>query len=150
MWSIRKFIKSGNLILKLLDGAAKAIDWVKEPTFALNAANDPLFEWYTDAKVNTCYNALDRHVQNGRADQTAIIYDSPMTNTKTHISYAKLLEQTALLSGALIAKELRGGPRHNIYAHDTRNDCSYACLHEDRSDNSVVFGGFAANELAVG
>ena len=130
--------------------AAKAIDWVKEPTFALNAANDPLFEWYTDAKVNTCYNALDRHVQNGRADQTAIIYDSPMTNTKTHISYAKLLEQTALLSGALIAKGVERGDRVIIYMPMIPETivAMLACTRIG-AIHSVVFGGFAANELAV-
>ena len=66
--------------------AANAIDWIKPPSFALNSSQAPLFEWFTDAEVNTCYNALDRHVESGRADQTAIIYDSPITRTIQHIS----------------------------------------------------------------
>jgi len=56
---------------------AQAIDWVKPPSKALDDSKAPLYQWFTDAEVNTCYNAVDRHVENGRADQAAIIYDSP-------------------------------------------------------------------------
>ena len=62
--------------------AAEGIDWDQKPTFALNESNEPLFEWYTDSYVNTCFNAVDRHVEKGQGDQTAIIYDSPITGKK--------------------------------------------------------------------
>ena len=87
--------------------AAENIDWDKKPTFALNESNAPLFEWYTDSYVNTCFNAVDRHVENGRGDQTAIIYDSPITKTKQHITYAQLLEKTSLLAGSLKNKGIQ-------------------------------------------
>ncbi|MEE3070629.1 MAG: acetyl-coenzyme A synthetase N-terminal domain-containing protein, partial [Pseudomonadota bacterium] len=69
---------------------AEAIDWVEKPTKALHSDNAPLYEWFADAKVNTCWNAVDRHVEAGRGDQTAIIYDSPVTHTKREISYFEL------------------------------------------------------------
>ncbi len=84
--------------------AAKAIDWDQFPTKALNDANAPLYEWFTDGMVNTCYNAVDRHVENGRADQTAIIYDSPITGVKDKITYAELKDKVASLAGAMVAK----------------------------------------------
>jgi len=62
---------------------ARAIDWVTPPTRALNDDNAPHYAWFSDAQVNTCYNAVDRHVKNGRGDQTAIIYDSPITGAKS-------------------------------------------------------------------
>ena len=62
--------------------AAEAIDWVKKPSFALDASNAPHYQWYSDGVMNTCYNALDRHVLAGRGDQVAVIYDSPITGTK--------------------------------------------------------------------
>ena len=83
--------------------AAKAIDWTKPPSFTLDSTNALLFEWFTGSYVNTCYNALDRHLAKGIADQTAIIYDSPITGTKQDISYRDLLAQTAQMAGALIA-----------------------------------------------
>ena len=84
--------------------AAKAIDWATPPSKALDDSNAPLYEWYTDATVNTCYNAVDRHVENGRADQVAIIHDSPITGTVTKITYAELKERVASLAGALRSK----------------------------------------------
>ena len=69
--------------------AARAIDWDEFPSAALNAENAPLYEWFTDGVVNTCYNALDRHVENGRGDQVAVIYDSPITDAKAKPPIAK-------------------------------------------------------------
>jgi propionyl-CoA synthetase len=66
--------------------AAQAIDWDEAPKQALYDRGDHMYEWFADAKVNTCWNAVDRHVENGRGEQTAIIYDSPITHTKREIS----------------------------------------------------------------
>ncbi|MDP1577494.1 MAG: acetyl-coenzyme A synthetase N-terminal domain-containing protein, partial [Cypionkella sp.] len=84
--------------------AAAAIDWVKPPSKALDASRAPLYEWFTDATVNTCWNAVDRHVLAGRGDQLAIIHDSPVTRTKHAITYAELQTRVASLAGALRAK----------------------------------------------
>ena len=69
--------------------AATAIDWIKPPTRALFGENAPMYEWFKDAEVNTCWNAVDRHVAAGRGDQVAIIHDSPMTDTVSKITYAE-------------------------------------------------------------
>ena len=90
---------------------AKAIDWDTPPSRALNDDNAPLYEWFSDAKVNTCYNAVDRHVENGRGEQTAIIYDSPITHTKREISFIELRNRVASLAGALRAKGVEKGDR---------------------------------------
>ena len=129
---------------------AQAIDWVTPPTRALNADNAPLYEWFTDAKVNTCYNAVDRHVENGRGEQTAIIYDSPITHTKREISYVELRNRVASLAGALRAKGVEKGDRVIIYMPMIPEalEAMLACARLG-AIHSVVFGGFAANELAV-
>ena len=95
--------------------AAEAIDWVEKPSKALFDDNAPLYEWFADAKVNTCWNAVDRHVENGRGEQTAIIYDSPITQTKREISYIELRSRVASLAGALRAKGVEKGDRVIIY-----------------------------------
>ncbi|WP_293572750.1 AMP-binding protein [Phaeobacter sp.] len=84
--------------------AAQAISWDRAPTKALSDMGDGLYEWFADATCNTCYNAVDRHVEAGRGEQTAIIYDSPITDTKRAISYAELRDNVASLAGALRAK----------------------------------------------
>ena len=129
---------------------AKAIDWDVAPSKALNDTNAPLYEWFTDAKVNTCYNAIDRHVANGRADQAAIIYDSPVTDTKETITYAALKDRVASLAGALKAKGVTKGDRVIIYMPMIPQalEAMLACARLG-AIHSVVFGGFAANELAV-
>ncbi|MBD3678730.1 MAG: propionyl-CoA synthetase [Rhodobacteraceae bacterium] len=131
-------------------GAAEAIDWDRKPSKALNDSNAPLYEWFTDGMVNTCYNAVDRHVAGGRGEQTAIIYDSPITGTKSTISYAQLQERVALLAGALQAKGVTKGDRVIIYMPMVP-EALVAMLAVTRigAIHSVVFGGFAANELAV-
>ncbi len=129
---------------------AKAIDWVTPPSRALNDDNAPLYEWYSDATVNTCYNAVDRHVENGRGDQTAIIYDSPITGKKSKTSFTELQSQTAALAGALLAKGITAGDRVIIYMPMVSEALTamLACARIG-AVHSVVFGGFAANELAV-
>ncbi|MBJ6371027.1 propionate-CoA ligase PrpE [Sedimentitalea arenosa] len=130
--------------------AAQAIDWVKAPTRALNADNAPLYTWYADGLVNTCHNAVDRHVEAGRGAQTAIIYDSPITQTKHKISYAELRSRVASLAGALRAKGVEKGDRVIIYMPMVPEalEAMLACARLG-AVHSVVFGGFAANELAV-
>ena len=130
--------------------AAQAIDWDRPPSFALDASRAPLYEWYTDSLVNTCYNAVDRHVENGRAAQTALIYDSPITGVKDFITFQQLRDKTALLAGALLAKGVTKGDRVIIYMPMVPEAviAMLACARIG-AIHSVVFGGFAANELAV-
>ena len=130
--------------------AAEAIDWTQKPSKALFDENAPLYQWYVDGKVNTCWNAVDRHVQAGRGDQTAIIYDSPITHTKHEITYAELQTRVASLAGALRAKGIGKGDRVLIYMPMVPEalEAMLACARLG-AVHSVVFGGFAANELAV-
>lgn len=129
---------------------AKAIDWDTPPTQALFDRGGDIYEWYADAKVNTCYNAVDRHVENGRADQVAIIYDSPITDTKEKITYAELQDRVARFAGALVAQGVVKGDRVIIYMPMVPEAlvAMLACARIG-AIHSVVFGGFAANELAV-
>ncbi|MGE4325259.1 MAG: propionate-CoA ligase PrpE [Pseudodonghicola sp.] len=130
--------------------AAQSIDWVKPPSKALFDDKAPIYEWFSDALVNTCWNAVDRHVEAGRGEQIAIIHDSPVTQTKRWISYVELRNRVASLAGALRAKGIEKGDRVIIYmpmipqALEAMLACSrIGAIH------SVVFGGFAAHELAV-
>ena len=130
--------------------AAGAIDWDKKPGAALNATRAPLYEWFTDAMVNTCWNAVDRHVAAGRGTQPAIIHDSPVTGTKHVITYAELLDRVSRLAGALKAKGITKGDRVIIYMPMVPEalEAMLACARLG-AIHSVVFGGFAAAELAV-
>ena len=130
--------------------AAEAIDWDTKPSKALFADRAPLYEWFCDSMVNTCYNAVDRHVLNGRADQKAIIYDSPMTDTQYSITFAELLEKVASLAGALASKGISKGDRVIIYMPMVPEGIiSMLACARIGAIHSVVFGGFASNELAV-
>jgi len=130
--------------------AARAIDWDEFPSAALNAENAPLYEWFTDGVVNTCYNALDRHVENGRGDQVAVIYDSPITGRQSKTTYSEMLDKVARLAGAMQSKGITTGDRVIIYM-PMITEALVAMLACARigAIHSVVFGGFAANELAV-
>ena len=130
--------------------AAKAIDWVKPPSHALEASRAPLYGWYDDAVCNVCWNAVDRHVEAGHGDRTAIIYDSPITGTKGKTSFAELQAQTAALGGALQAQGVGKGDRVVIYMPMIPEAlvAMLACARIG-AVHSVVFGGFAAPELAV-
>ena len=130
--------------------AARAIDWITPPASALNATRAPLYEWFTDTTVNACWNALDRHVLAGRGDQTAVIHDSPLTQTITHVTYAEMLTRTAALAGALQAQGITKGDRVIIYMPMVPEAlvAMLACARLG-AIHSVVFGGFAAAELAV-
>ena len=129
---------------------ARAIDWVTPPSKALFADNAPLYEWYKDAQVNTCWNAVDRHVEAGNGDRVAIIHDSPVTNTVHKITYAELQTRVASLAGALRAKGVTKGDRVIIYMPMVPEalEAMLACARLG-AIHSVVFGGFAAHELAV-
>ncbi|MEO9898787.1 MAG: AMP-binding protein [Paracoccaceae bacterium] len=128
---------------------SKAIDWVEAPKQALYERGEHLFEWFAESKVNTCWNAVDRHVAT-RGDQAAIIYDSPVTDTKTTITYKDLQTRVARLAGALAAKGVTKGDRVIIYMPMVPEalEAMLACARIG-AVHSVVFGGFAANELAV-
>jgi propionyl-CoA synthetase len=130
--------------------AAKTIDWVKPPSHALEASRAPLYGWYDDAVCNVCWNAVDRHVEAGHGDRTAIIYDSPITGTKGKTSFAELQAQTAALGGALQAQGVGKGDRVVIYMPMIPEAlvAMLACARIG-AVHSVVFGGFAAPELAV-
>ncbi|MEL7152129.1 MAG: propionate-CoA ligase PrpE [Pseudomonadota bacterium] len=130
--------------------AAQAIDWDTPPTQALDDSRAPLYEWFKDGMVNTCYNAVDRHVEAGRGGQVAIIYDSPITHTKHEITFAELRDRVASLAGALRAKGVEKGDRVIIYMPMVPEalEAMLACARIG-AIHSVVFGGFAANELAV-
>ncbi|MCB0274490.1 MAG: propionyl-CoA synthetase [Calditrichaeota bacterium] len=130
--------------------AAQAIDWDKAPTKALTERGAGLYEWFADGKVNTCWNAVDRHVENGRGDQVAIIYDSPITGRKAEITYAQLKERVSRFAGGLAARGIEKGDRVIIYMPMVP-EALIAMLAVTRigAIHSVVFGGFAAHELAV-
>ena len=130
--------------------AAKAIDWVDAPGQALDAAKAPIYEWFTGARVNTCWNAVDRHVEAGRGGALAILHDSPLTGSQQRISYAELRDRVALLAGALRARGVVKGDRVIIYMPMVPEAlvAMLACARLG-AVHSVVFGGFAAAELAV-
>jgi len=130
--------------------AAGAIDWSRPPTRALDDTNAPLYEWFSDARVNTCWNAVDRHVEAGFGDQAAILYESPVTDTSSATTYAELQEQCAALAGVLVARGVGMGDRVAIYMPMVPEAlvAMLACARIG-AIHSVVFGGFAANELAV-
>ncbi len=129
---------------------ARAIDWDQMPSKALFETEAPVPEWFVDGMVNTCWNAVDRHVEQGRGEQTAIIYDSPVTHTKREIPYVELRNRVATLAGALRAKGVEKGDRVIIYMPMIPEalEAMLACARLG-AIHSVVFGGFASHELAV-
>ena len=129
---------------------AGAIDWDQSPSKALFDDNAPLYEWFSDGRVNTCWNAVDRHVAAGHGDRLAIIHDSPITGTQQKITYAELQARVARLAGALRARGIEKGDRVIIYMPMVPQalEAMLACARLG-AIHSVVFGGFAANELAV-
>ncbi len=130
--------------------AAEGIDWVKTPSKALFEENAPLYEWFADGELNACWNAVDRHVEAGHGERLAIIHDSPITGTTHKITYAELQTRVSSLAGALRAKGVEKGDRVIIYMPMVPEalEAMLACARIG-AVHSVVFGGFAANELAV-
>lgn len=132
------------------DEAASQIQWFKPYDSVLDDSSKPFYKWFTGGKMNTCYNALDYHVENGRADQTALIYDSPVTGTQKKYTYAELRDTVALFAGALKNNGVTKGDTVIIYM-PMIPEAAIAMLACARlgAVHSVVFGGFASNELAI-
>ena len=132
--------------------AAKQISWFKQPSFACKTEelSNNTAQWFADGELNSCYNALDCHVEAGYGEQSAIIYESPVTGVSTNISYAELLSEVSVFAGALAANGIRKGERVVIYMPMIPQAviAMLACARLG-AIHSVVFGGFAAKELAV-
>jgi propionyl-CoA synthetase len=130
--------------------AAAGIDWESNWDRVLDERNAPFYRWFTGGRLNTCHNALDRHVDGGRADQPAVIYDSPLTGSQRTLTYRELRDETALFAGVLAASGIDRGERVIIYM-PMIPEAIVAVLACARigAIHSVVFGGFAANELAA-
>ncbi|MTH34612.1 AMP-binding protein [Paracoccus limosus] len=130
--------------------AAEAIDWVRKPSKALFDENAPIYEWFSDGMVNACWNAVDRHVEAGRGDQIAIMHESPITLSTKGLTYAQLQKRVASLAGALRMRGVEKGDRVIIYMPMIPEalEAMLACARLG-AIHSVVFGGFAASELAV-
>ena len=131
-------------------GAAEAIDWDRPPTRAFDAEAGVYGRWFPDARLNACRNAVDRHVENGRADQAAIIHDSPLTGTKRVLTYRELRDEVAALAAVLADLGVGKGDRVVIYMAMVPEALvgMLACARLG-AIHSVVFGGFAASELAA-
>jgi propionyl-CoA synthetase len=130
--------------------AAGAIDWTGRPARALDDSDPPFYRWFADGEANTCWNAVDRHAEGGRGAQAAVIYDSPVTGAKRTITFAELRDDVARLAGALAARGVGKGDRVVIYMPMVPETivAMLACARLG-AIHSVVFGGFAAHELAV-
>ena len=129
---------------------ARDVHWFKPPQTVLDDSNSPFSSWFPGGLTNACYNALDRHVETGRGEQTALIYDSPVTGVKAKFSYRDMLDRVSRFAGGLVARGITRGDRVIIYMPMVP-EAAIAMLACARigAVHSVVFGGFAANELAV-
>ncbi|MEA1676830.1 propionyl-CoA synthetase [Nitrospirillum sp. BR 11163] len=130
--------------------AARAIDWIRPWDHVLDDSRAPLFRWFSGGQLNTCWNALDRHVAAGRGDQVALIHDRPVTNTVAAYTYGELLDLTARFAGLLAAQGVGKGDRVILYMPMVAEAviAMLACARLG-AIHSVVFGGFAARELAT-
>ncbi len=130
--------------------AAADLAWDQQWERVLDASEPPFYEWFPGGELNTCYNALDRHCESGRADQAALIYDSPVTGQVKTFSYADLRDRAARFAGALKQRGVAAGDRVIIYM-PMIPEAAIAMLACARigAVHSVVFGGFAAKELAT-
>jgi propionyl-CoA synthetase len=129
--------------------AARLIDWDEPPVRVLDDTRPPFYRWFTGGKLNTCRNALDRHVEGGCGDQWALIYDSPVTETTQRFTYRELRDSVATFAGALRDQGVEQGDRVVVYMPMVPEAliAMLACARIG-AVHSVVFGGFAANELA--
>ncbi|HEU0336758.1 MAG TPA: propionyl-CoA synthetase [Gaiellaceae bacterium] len=130
-------------------GAAAAIDWDEPWHTVLDDARAPFYRWFAGGRLNTCHNALDRHVEGGRADQLALVHDSPVTETTAAFTYRELRDAVASFAGALAAEGVGRGDRVVLYMPMVPEAviAMLACARIG-AIHSVVFGGFAAHELA--
>ena len=130
--------------------AAGALHWYRQWDSVLDSSRPPFSRWFAGGLLNTCYNALDRHAASGRADQPALIYDSPVTGVTRTYTYRELLAQVARFAGVLVRYGVRKGDRVVIYMPMVPETAiaMLACARIG-AVHSVVFGGFAAHELAT-
>ncbi len=130
--------------------AAEDVHWYKRWDRVLDTSCAPFYRWFSGGEVNTCYNALDRHVEHGRADQLALIYDSPVAGIKASFTYRELLDAVSRFAGALVNLGVGRGDRVLVYMPNIPEAVIgvLACARIG-AVHSVVFGGFASNELAV-
>jgi propionyl-CoA synthetase len=130
--------------------AADTIDWYSKWDRVLDRSSAPFYRWFSGATVNTCYNALDRHVARGRSEQPALIYDSPVTGTVAALTFRELLDKVSVFAGALARLGVSRGDRIIIYM-PMIPEAVVAMLAASRlgAIHSVVFGGFASRELAT-
>lgn len=130
--------------------AAEALHWYKRWDRVVDDRNPPFYRWFAGAECNTCYNAVDRHVDGGRGDQVAVIHDSPITDSQRKLTFRELQDQVSRFAGVLAGLGVEKGDRVIIYM-PMIPEALIAMLSVARlgAIHSVVFGGFAANELAV-
>ena len=130
--------------------ASELIDWDTEPSVVLDRSTPPLYRWFTGGMLNTCFNAVDRHVRDGRAGQPALIYDSPVTGSQRVLTYQGLRDEVARFAGVLCGLGVAAGDRVVIYMPMVPEAvvAMLACARIG-AVHSVVFGGFAAQELAA-
>ncbi len=135
---------------QLWRSAADDVHWYQAPTRLLDDSQPPFYRWFPDGVINACYNAVDIHVEQGRGQQLAVIYDSPVTGTRRQYTFDQLLEQVSNFAGVLLAQGVTMGDRVIIYM-PMIPEALIAMLGCARigAIHSVVFGGFASNELAV-
>ncbi|NXI09216.1 ACSS3 synthetase, partial [Irena cyanogastra] len=135
---------------KVWGEVAEQIQWYKPWVRTLERGSLGSASWFVGGELNICYNAVDRHVENGRGDQIAIIYDSPVTNTKDKITYKELLEQVSRLADVMIKHGVKKGDRVVIYMPMIPQTvyCMLACARIG-AIHSLIFGGFASKELSV-
>uniref|UniRef100_A0A8U7N197 Acyl-CoA synthetase short-chain family member 3, mitochondrial n=1 Tax=Corvus moneduloides TaxID=1196302 RepID=A0A8U7N197_CORMO len=135
---------------KVWGEVAEQIQWYKPWVRTLERGSLGSASWFVGGELNICYNAVDRHVENGQGDQIAIIYDSPVTNTKEKITYKELLEQVSKLADVMIKHGVKKGDRVVIYMPMIPQTvyCMLACARIG-AIHSLIFGGFASKELSV-
>ncbi len=134
---------------KFWQNVSEDIFWFKKPKKILNKSKPPFYKWFEDGVTNTCYNAIDTHIDQGKGDRTALIYDSPITNNKSKFTYNELRDRVSKFAGALDNQGVKKGDRVIIYM-PMIPEAVIAMLACGRigAIHSVVFGGFASNELA--
>jgi len=129
--------------------AAEDVRWTKKYDQVLDSSNPPFYKWFKGGKINTCFNALDRHVEEGNGERVALIYDSAMSNIKKKYTYQELTNEVSILAGALQRQGIVKGDRIIIYMPMIPEAimAMLACARIG-AVHSVVFGGFASKELA--
>jgi propionyl-CoA synthetase len=130
--------------------AAESVKWIKKWDKVLDDSKKPFYKWFVGGELNTCYNAVDVHVESGRGDQVAIIHDSPVTNSVTKITYKELLDKVSRFAGVLAGFGVKKGDTVIVYMPMVPEAlvAMLACARIG-AIHSVVFGGFAPNELAI-